>query len=141
MFAQTIELSAPSVWLQHGCHKLVLFCRFEISPFWTVIRIVTIVYFDYVQRSCSSLYRLPRFINCPTYITLHYITLHYIDNCHIGASRCQKDDTIGLYLRTCLGMLQFSDDDDQTKQTNKIVSCCTKQAAGENHAQLVVVSH
>jgi len=25
---------------------------------------------DYVQRSCSSLYRLPRFINCPTYITL-----------------------------------------------------------------------
>jgi len=24
------------------------------------------------QRSCSSLYRLPRFINCPTYITLHY---------------------------------------------------------------------
>jgi len=27
---------------------------------------------DYVQRSCSSLYRLPRFINCPTYITLHY---------------------------------------------------------------------
>ena len=34
---------------------------------------MTIVYFDYVQRSCSSLYRLPRFINCPTYITLHYI--------------------------------------------------------------------
>ena len=33
---------------------------------------MTIVYFDYVQRSCSSLYRLPRFINCPTYITLHY---------------------------------------------------------------------
>ena len=28
---------------------------------------------DYVQRSCSSLYRLPRFINCPTYITLHYL--------------------------------------------------------------------
>ena len=26
------------------------------------------------KRSCSSLYRLPRFINCPTYITLHYIT-------------------------------------------------------------------
>jgi len=24
------------------------------------------------QRSCSSLYRLPRFINCPTYITLHF---------------------------------------------------------------------
>ena len=23
------------------------------------------------QRSCGSLYRLPRFINCPTYITLH----------------------------------------------------------------------
>ena len=20
---------APSVWLQHGCHKLVLFCRFD----------------------------------------------------------------------------------------------------------------
>jgi len=36
---------------------------------------VTIVYFDYVQRSCSSLYRLPRFINCPTYITLQYWTL------------------------------------------------------------------
>ena len=28
-----------------------------------------IVYFDYVQRSCSSLYRLLRFTNCPTYIT------------------------------------------------------------------------
>jgi len=26
----------------------------------------------YVQCSCSSLYRLPHFINCPTYITLHY---------------------------------------------------------------------
>jgi len=36
-----------------------------------------IVYFDYVQRSCSSLYRLLRFTNCPSYITLHYITLHY----------------------------------------------------------------
>jgi len=29
-----------------------------------------IVYFDYVQRSCSSLYRLPRFTNRPIYITL-----------------------------------------------------------------------
>ena len=28
-----------------------------------------------VQRSCSSLYRLPRFINCPTYITLHYFNI------------------------------------------------------------------
>jgi len=37
------------------------------------------VYFDYVQRSCSSLYRLPRFINCPTYITLHYITYKHVD--------------------------------------------------------------
>jgi len=26
-----------------------------------------------VQRSCSSLYRLLRFINCPTCITLHHI--------------------------------------------------------------------
>ena len=26
----------------------------------------------YEPQSCSSLYRLPRFINCPTYITLHY---------------------------------------------------------------------
>ena len=34
---------------------------------------MTIVYFDYVQRSCSSLYRLLRFTNCSTYITLHYI--------------------------------------------------------------------
>jgi len=34
------------------------------------ILIVTIVYFDYVQRSCSSLYRLLRFINSPAYITI-----------------------------------------------------------------------
>ena len=44
------------------------------SAFWTIILIVTIVYFDYAQRSCSSLYRLLRFRNCPIYITLHYIT-------------------------------------------------------------------
>ena len=33
------------------------------------------MYFDYVQRSCSSLYSLLRFTNCPTYIALHYNTL------------------------------------------------------------------
>ena len=44
----------------------------QISAFWTIILILTIVYFDYVQRSCSSLYCLLRFINRPTYITLHY---------------------------------------------------------------------
>ena len=54
------------------CHIQHLQKRPQISPFWTIIRIVTIVYFDYVQRSCSSLYRLLCFINCPTYITLHY---------------------------------------------------------------------
>ena len=30
------------------------------------------VFWLFIQRSCSSLYRLPRFINCPTYITLHF---------------------------------------------------------------------
>jgi len=34
-----------------------------------------IVYFDYVQRSFSSLYCLLRFTSCPTYITLHYEVL------------------------------------------------------------------
>ena len=44
--------------------------RPQISHFWTFLLIVTIVYFDYVQRSCISLYRLLRFTNCPTYITI-----------------------------------------------------------------------
>ena len=35
--------------------------------------------FDYVQRSCSSLYRLLRFTNCPTYIALHYIARLLLD--------------------------------------------------------------
>jgi len=50
------------------------------------------VYFDYVQRSCSSLYRLPRFINCPTYIT--YITLHYISPCpsQTGEGTAMKEE-------------------------------------------------
>ena len=43
--------------------------------FWTIFLILTIVYFDYVQRSCSSLYRQLRFTNRPTYITLHYMVL------------------------------------------------------------------
>jgi len=45
-----------------------------------ILLIVTIVYFDYVQRSCSSLYRLPRFTNCPIYITLHYITIECVNS-------------------------------------------------------------
>ena len=52
---------------------------------------MTIVYFDYVQRSCSSLYRLPRFINCPTYIT--YITLLVV--------QARIDDDEMIMLQTC----------------------------------------
>ena len=51
---------------------------------------MTIVYFDYVQRSCSSLYRLLRFTNRPTYITLLRLSLN----------RCQKYDTNAYDCRT-----------------------------------------
>ena len=56
---------------------IIYLCWKLTSPFWTIILIVTIVYFDYVQRSCRSLYRILRFTNCPTYITFnfHLLTL------------------------------------------------------------------
>jgi len=45
-----------------------IFLYAELLDWWTPNQ-------AFLQRSCSSLYRLPRFINCPTYITLHYIII------------------------------------------------------------------
>jgi len=50
----------------------------------SILLIVTVVYFDYVQRSCSSLYHLLRFTNCPTYITLLLLLLLLIF-CTLGS--------------------------------------------------------
>jgi len=53
--------------IQHDTFKKTLNLTFLDYPIHC-----DIVYFDYIQRSCSSLYRLLRFTNCPTYITLSY---------------------------------------------------------------------
>ena len=59
---------------------------------------MTIVYFDYVQRSCSSLYRLPRFINCPTYITLHYMDKSVSKTCPWVEIIKKKNLTLFLFI-------------------------------------------
>jgi len=81
------HLMSPRVRSRHsiyyvGCSYCPLLCHIYVQHLQKDLKSHFLDYpshsdnciFDYVQRFCSSLYRLLCFTNRPTYITLHYIT-------------------------------------------------------------------